>query len=73
MIPEPVMKGTIEAQCNHCATVKELEVDIANFAAWQRREMLIQEAMPELSPPDRELIKLGICGECWDAMFGICV
>lgn len=64
------MRGTIEAVCNHCPTVKELEVDIANFAAWQRREMLLQVAMPDIPPADRELVKSGICGACWDNMFG---
>jgi hypothetical protein len=67
------MMDTITAVCKQCTAVKELEVDIANFAAWQHGEMLIQVALPNLPPEDRELIKLGTCGACWNAMLGICV
>jgi hypothetical protein len=62
------MLGTITVRCHHCPTAKELEVDIANFAAWQRREVLIQVALPNLPPEDRELIKSNMCGECWDRL-----
>lgn len=32
--------------------------------------MLIQDAFPELSPADRELIKTGICGDCFTEIHG---
>ena len=31
---------------------------------------LIQEMLPEIDKCDRELLKSGICGDCWKNMFG---
>ena len=31
---------------------------------------LIQEVFPNRTPSERELLKGGMCGECWDNMFG---
>jgi hypothetical protein len=36
--------------------------------AW-KEGMLIQDAMPELSADERQLLISGTCGKCWDKMF----
>ena len=29
----------------------------------------VQDAFPELTPAQREMLITGICGDCWNAMF----
>jgi hypothetical protein len=48
---------------------KEINVTEDQIFAWQNGK-LIQEAMPQLSPDDREFVKTGITGEEWDQLFG---
>lgn len=65
------MQRPLPFRCNHCRQVKTIRVDLADIEAWQNGAF-IQDALHYLSPADRELIKLAICGECWDKMFGHC-
>lgn len=44
-----------------------IRVSAAQMEAWYTG-MLIQEAMPQLSPDEREFIKTGITKESWDGM-----
>jgi hypothetical protein len=39
------------------------------FHNWQGGE-LIQNALPELTADERELLISGTCPSCWDRMFG---
>ena len=39
------------------------------FHNWQGRA-LIQNALPELTADERELLISGTCPSCWDRMFG---
>ena len=39
-----------------------------NYLKWEEGEY-IQCAFPDLDPEQREIIKTGICGTCWDKMF----
>ena len=52
--------------CNHHATVV---VDIVGYARWRQGE-LIQIALPETSPEEREILITGTHPECWDELFG---
>jgi hypothetical protein len=54
--------------CRICDDEKLLDVTIEQLKAW-RNGMLIQDAMPHLSPGDRELLISGICGSCFDELF----
>lgn len=59
---------TIEAECPFCGKVTDVEVPIDGYIKWEHGE-LIQNALPMLSAQERELVKTGICQECWDKMF----
>ena len=48
---------------------KEINVTEEQILAWEMGK-LIQDAMPQLSPDDREFVKTGITGEEWDQLFG---
>jgi len=47
---------------------KEINVTREQLTKW-RNGMLIQDAMPHLTPGEREFIKTGITDEEWDAAF----
>jgi hypothetical protein len=47
----------------------ELNITEEQLAAW-RDGMLIQTAMPQLTPDEREFLMTGISKEEWDAAFG---
>ena len=49
-------------------TTKDIDVEPEQVKAWQNG-VLIQDAMPELSAPDREFIMSGITQEEWDGIF----
>lgn len=51
--------------------INSMEIDVTQdqIDRWQNGE-LIQNAMPNLTPDEREFIKTGIEPEEWDSMFG---
>ena len=53
--------------------INEQEIDVTELqlALWKSGGMLIQDAMPGLTPDEREFIKTGITPDEWDAMFDI--
>ena len=59
----------ININCVMCGTDHTVEVRAEAFAEWQRGAF-IQDAMPEVSPDDRELLISKICGDCFEATFG---
>lgn len=59
----------IPVQCRICQDIHYVDVPVDGFIAWRRGE-LIQDALPELSADQRELLISGTCGMCWDDMFG---
>ena len=48
-------------------TTKDIDVSVQQLDAWQNG-MLIQDAMPQVSAPDREFIKTGITSVEWDGL-----
>ena len=54
--------------CWNCETSHVVEVPAAGWKAWRSGE-LIQDALPELSADDRELLMSGTCGPCFDNFF----
>ena len=54
--------------CNTCGREVKMLVDSQDLVAWMEGE-LIQNAMPYLTPDERELLISGICGTCFDDMF----
>jgi hypothetical protein len=48
---------------------REIAVDPAALAAYERGEGLIQKLMPDVAAEDREFIMTGISRDEWDAAF----
>ena len=64
-----VEKTTLWATCNRCKDQVEMKVVQVDYEAWENGK-LIQDAMPYLSADEREVLISGICGPCFDKMFG---
>jgi len=63
-----VLKDAVSVGCAYCLEVYTFECSTSGVVAWQAGE-LIQNALPELSADQRELMISGTCGKCWDKMF----
>lgn len=63
------VKLKLQRQCKICRKVKTVEMSEEAFEMWTFGAH-IQDAAPELSADDRELLISGICGPCFDEMFG---
>jgi hypothetical protein len=57
----------VPAACRMCREVYCVEVDAVGYQQWRAGE-LIQNALPELSTEERELLK-GTCEDCWNKLF----
>lgn len=70
MMKDRLHEDTMEvlATCRFCGTTHTLTVDINDYFNWQEGT-LIQEAMPYLTPAERELLISHTCQDCWDKMF----
>ena len=62
------MLVTMTSMISGKTTTRDIDVEPEQIQAWQNG-MLIQDAMPELSAPDREFIMSGITQEEWDGIF----
>ena len=63
-------KNTIvQRVCPVCGKTFEISIPTDDYINWQCGE-LIQDAMPYLSPSNREFLISGICGECQEKIFG---
>ena len=56
-------------ECCMCLETFSIVVSAEGYAEWQGGE-LIQEALPELSAGERELLISGTCDPCWDELVG---
>ena len=70
-IEREVMKMRINVPiiCPFCGEDHAVEVNLAQYDAWQNGE-LIQNAMPDLTPTEREELISGLCPKCQVKMFG---
>ena len=59
----------IHKTCRSCKKDNRLEIAERDYKRWLSG-VPIQMAMPRLSADDRELLVSGICGKCFDKMFG---
>ena len=62
------LRDTASVRCDHCEKVHTFGYSAQGFALWKNGE-LIQNALPELSAEERELLISRTCGDCWDEMF----
>lgn len=65
----PQMKLT--KHCRICKKGIELSVDVDGFRQWIRGA-LIQNALPDNTSDERELLVSGTCGTCFTRMFEEC-
>lgn len=63
------MKTTVSVQCVQCDTLHIFDVSQEGLQAWMRGD-LIQNALSELTPEQRELLISSTCDRCWTEMFG---
>lgn len=52
-----------------CGKLYSFEVPDKGYRRWLMGES-IQKALPMLTPDQREIMISGICGKCFDKMFG---
>ena len=62
------MTSVIAVTCRMCQETTDLKVNFQGFVEWKSGQ-LIQEALPELSCGERELLISGTCGTCFDELF----
>ena len=60
----------LTANCMYCSTEKQLVVETPSFYKWVNKEQFIQNAFPNMSVDDRELLISNTCQLCWDSIFG---
>ena len=57
------MKTNVAIICLLCCEVHTVEVNLAQYKAWQNGEP-IQNAMPDLTPTEREQLISCLCPKC---------
>ena len=60
---------TVVMVCPFCRNEHRVEVNEDAYYRWQDGE-LIQNAMPDLSPTEREQLISWLCPECQEIVFG---
>lgn len=59
----------VRIKCESCGKEFTFPVPVDGFFDWFNDEELIQLAMPELTPEQRELLISQNCGDCWDEKY----
>ena len=59
---------TIRTQCPECKEIHDVKVSTNGYLNY-KTGMLIQRALPELIPEEREMLITGFCQSCWDKIF----
>jgi len=55
--------------CTKCGAEYELKFILQDYVDWKENGKMIQDAFPYLNADERELLKSGICNDCWQKMF----
>ena len=53
----------VNTLCPYCNCTAGVIVDAVEYQSWQNGE-LMQNAMPDLTNEEREILTSGICGDC---------
>ena len=61
---------TVAITCPFCGANHEVKVDFIAYTNWLDGE-LIQNAMPDLTPTEREQLISRICPKCQEEVFGV--
>ena len=68
-------KVTVTKQCTLCKEYKEVQLTVEEYEDYlayiNSRSILIQDALPNVAPQDRELLRFmgGVCSDCWNKYF----
>tara|TARA_Y100001936_G_C15920077_1_gene583530 strand:+ start:207 stop:437 length:231 start_codon:yes stop_codon:yes gene_type:complete len=60
---------TVRLLCRICSQQQEIIAPVSGLMAWEEGAF-IQDALPELSAGDREMLISQTCDDCWRMMFG---
>ena len=71
MIRGNAKEVVVEVTCPFCGKVSQLTIPTEGYTAWKLHGVLVQDAFPQLSAEDRELLISGICPTCWGGYFGV--
>lgn len=55
----------LKVKCMFCDEIRVLNVPYAGYQQWLSGYKHIQDALPEVSPEDREMIVSKMCDTCW--------
>ena len=61
------MNTTISRTCPQCGETVTMSVPTAGLEAWNTGT-LIQDALPDLTASEREILLTGIDAECWEKL-----
>jgi len=64
------VKDIIDLPCQVCGKNCTLLIDKQGFEDWLNGEKYIQDALPELTAGERELLISGTCDDCWKEIWG---
>ena len=56
----------VEAECIFCHKIVQFIAPLQGLKDWANGKVC-QEALPELTADQREMLISGICGQCWDS------
>ena len=59
----------VAVDCIRCKERQHITTKTEDLDSWENGE-LIQNAMPYLTADEREVLISGVCGTCFDNMFG---
>ena len=57
---------SLERHCDICTAAMSIKVRAADYESWVIGELHIQEAFPDFSASEREMLLSNICGTCFD-------
>lgn len=70
---KPEQQIMVRKYCDNCEAEQSFPAPASfndDYDKVESGRVLIQEAMPYLTPSQRELLQTGICEHCWKDMFG---
>lgn len=57
-------------KCKECKAIYMTEEEEENYYLYLNGIGLIQDMLPDIPAPERELLRGGMCGDCWKKLFG---
>lgn len=63
------MRVNADNTCSFCKVLHSVEVDENGYKKWKFGRVLIQNALPDSSLEDREILMTGLCDKAWNNIF----